>query len=193
MGQWRKHSHGKGRSRYWSLEYKKDLASQRVEKQGTSELTRTILRAQMPSPLLVALEFLFSGSLHVGRWSAPSGPIGTRSRRVCYPRNPFFPQTVEHGFPNQPSALAFDPELRIMAIGTRSGAVKMYPLLPRCSGIVSTSHVPLTLGWDCSVTGTSWVSCWGFCRGCCACDDSFQKGEGLFVGRWVIAGSVSLQ
>lgn len=38
------------------------------------------------------------------------------------------PQTVEHGFPNQPSALAFDPELRIMAIGTRSGAVKMYPL-----------------------------------------------------------------
>ena len=37
-------------------------------------------------------------------------------------------QTVEHGFPNQPSALAFDPELRIMAIGTRSGAVKMYPL-----------------------------------------------------------------
>lgn len=36
-------------------------------------------------------------------------------------------QTVEHGFPNQPSALAFDSELRIMAIGTRSGAVKMYP------------------------------------------------------------------
>lgn len=41
---------------------------------------------------------------------------------------PFSPQTVEHGFPNQPSALAFDSELRIMAIGTRSGAVKMYPL-----------------------------------------------------------------
>ncbi|GAB5580593.1 lethal(2) giant larvae protein homolog 1 isoform X1 [Prionailurus iriomotensis] len=39
-----------------------------------------------------------------------------------------FNKTVEHGFPNQPSALAFDPELRIMAIGTRSGAVKMYPL-----------------------------------------------------------------
>ncbi|XP_024900141.1 lethal(2) giant larvae protein homolog 1 isoform X2 [Pteropus alecto] len=35
-------------------------------------------------------------------------------------------KTVEHGFPNQPSALAFDPELRIMAIGTRSGAVKIY-------------------------------------------------------------------
>lgn len=37
-----------------------------------------------------------------------------------------FNKTVEHGFPNQPSALAFDPELRIMAIGTRTGAVKIY-------------------------------------------------------------------
>uniref|UniRef100_A0A8C0Q8A3 LLGL scribble cell polarity complex component 1 n=2 Tax=Canis lupus familiaris TaxID=9615 RepID=A0A8C0Q8A3_CANLF len=37
-----------------------------------------------------------------------------------------FNKTVEHGFPNQPSALAFDSELRIMAIGTRSGAVKIY-------------------------------------------------------------------
>lgn len=46
------------------------------------------------------------------------------------------PQTVEHGFPNQPSALAFDPELRIMAIGTRSGAVKMYPLRATASRAV---------------------------------------------------------
>ncbi|KAF5911953.1 hypothetical protein HPG69_015931 [Diceros bicornis minor] len=45
-----------------------------------------------------------------------------------------FNKTVEHGFPNQPSALAFDPELRIMAIGTRSGAVKMYPLRATASG-----------------------------------------------------------
>ncbi|XP_037665115.1 lethal(2) giant larvae protein homolog 1 isoform X2 [Choloepus didactylus] len=37
-----------------------------------------------------------------------------------------FNKTVEHGFPNQPSALAFDPELRVMAIGTRNGAVKIY-------------------------------------------------------------------
>lgn len=47
---------------------------------------------------------------------------------MCVRSSPSSPQTVEHGFPNQPSALAFDPELRIMAIGTRSGAVKMYPL-----------------------------------------------------------------
>ncbi|XP_044517692.1 lethal(2) giant larvae protein homolog 1 [Gracilinanus agilis] len=37
-----------------------------------------------------------------------------------------FNKTVEHGFPNQPSSLAYDPKLRIMAIGTKSGAVKIY-------------------------------------------------------------------
>ncbi|OWK14831.1 LLGL2 [Cervus elaphus hippelaphus] len=31
-------------------------------------------------------------------------------------------QTVEHGFPHQPSALGYSPSLRILAIGTRSGA-----------------------------------------------------------------------
>uniref|UniRef100_A0A667Z7C6 LLGL scribble cell polarity complex component 1 n=1 Tax=Myripristis murdjan TaxID=586833 RepID=A0A667Z7C6_9TELE len=35
-------------------------------------------------------------------------------------------QTVEHGFPHQPSALAFDPKLQLMAIGTKSGAIKIY-------------------------------------------------------------------
>uniref|UniRef100_A0A672GSH2 LLGL scribble cell polarity complex component 1 n=1 Tax=Salarias fasciatus TaxID=181472 RepID=A0A672GSH2_SALFA len=35
-------------------------------------------------------------------------------------------ETVEHGFPHQPSALAFDPRLQLMAIGTKSGAIKIY-------------------------------------------------------------------
>lgn len=39
----------------------------------------------------------------------------------------FITQTVEHGFPHQPSALAFDPKLQLMAIGTKSGAIKVYP------------------------------------------------------------------
>lgn len=39
----------------------------------------------------------------------------------------FLSQTVEHGFPHQPSALASDPKLQLMAIGTKSGAIKMYP------------------------------------------------------------------
>ncbi|RVE69268.1 hypothetical protein OJAV_G00076060 [Oryzias javanicus] len=37
-----------------------------------------------------------------------------------------FRKTVEHGFPHQPSALAFDPKLQLMAIGTKSGAIKIY-------------------------------------------------------------------
>ncbi|XP_028843051.1 lethal(2) giant larvae protein homolog 1 isoform X2 [Denticeps clupeoides] len=37
-----------------------------------------------------------------------------------------FNKTVEHGFPNQPSALAYDPQLQLMAIGTKSGAIKVY-------------------------------------------------------------------
>lgn len=37
-----------------------------------------------------------------------------------------FSKTVEHGFPHQPSALAFDQKLQLMAIGTKSGALKVY-------------------------------------------------------------------
>lgn len=39
------------------------------------------------------------------------------------------PQTVEHGFPHQPSALSYSPSLQLLAIGTRSGAIKLYPSL----------------------------------------------------------------
>ncbi|XP_006001736.1 LLGL scribble cell polarity complex component 2 [Latimeria chalumnae] len=37
-----------------------------------------------------------------------------------------FSKTVEHGFPHQPSALGYCPTLQLMAIGTRSGALKIY-------------------------------------------------------------------
>ncbi|XP_069785455.1 LLGL scribble cell polarity complex component 2 isoform X1 [Narcine bancroftii] len=37
-----------------------------------------------------------------------------------------FNKTVEHGFPHQPSALAYSPVLQLMAIGSRSGAFKIY-------------------------------------------------------------------
>uniref|UniRef100_A0A8C9SRC8 LLGL scribble cell polarity complex component 1 n=1 Tax=Scleropages formosus TaxID=113540 RepID=A0A8C9SRC8_SCLFO len=47
-----------------------------------------------------------------------------------------FNKTVQHGFPNQPSALAYDPKLRLMAIGTKSGAVKVYG----APGVEFTSH-----------------------------------------------------
>lgn len=58
---------------------------------------------------------------------------------------PSLPQTVEHGFPHQPSALGYSPFLRLMAIGTRSGAIKLYPLN--------------TLG-DSSLTSTELVQLW---------------------------------
>ncbi|XP_066560949.1 LLGL scribble cell polarity complex component 2 isoform X2 [Amia ocellicauda] len=37
-----------------------------------------------------------------------------------------FAKTVEHGFPHQPSALGYSPNLQLLAIGTRSGAIKLY-------------------------------------------------------------------
>uniref|UniRef100_A0A3B4FFW6 Syntaxin-binding protein 5-like n=1 Tax=Pundamilia nyererei TaxID=303518 RepID=A0A3B4FFW6_9CICH len=38
---------------------------------------------------------------------------------------PPFPETVRHGFPYQPTALAFDPVQKILAIGSRSGGVRI--------------------------------------------------------------------
>ncbi|OQV25723.1 Lethal(2) giant larvae protein-like protein 2 [Hypsibius exemplaris] len=35
-------------------------------------------------------------------------------------------QTSQYGFPNRPSALAYDAKLNVIAIGTRSGSVKIY-------------------------------------------------------------------
>jgi len=37
-----------------------------------------------------------------------------------------FKKTVKHGFPHHPSSLAHDPELKLMAIGTKSGELKVY-------------------------------------------------------------------
>lgn len=44
-------------------------------------------------------------------------------------------QTVRHGFPHQPTSLAFDPVQKILAIGSRTGGIRMYP---------STPHLVLT-------------------------------------------------
>jgi len=39
-----------------------------------------------------------------------------------------FLQTFRHGFPYQPTVLAYDPVQNILAIGTKTGALRMYPL-----------------------------------------------------------------
>ncbi|XP_014676770.1 PREDICTED: LOW QUALITY PROTEIN: lethal(2) giant larvae protein homolog 1-like [Priapulus caudatus] len=37
-----------------------------------------------------------------------------------------FKKTVRHGFPHRPSAMAYDPMLKLLAIGTRNGQVRIY-------------------------------------------------------------------
>lgn len=37
-----------------------------------------------------------------------------------------FRKTVQHGFPHKPTAVAFDPEQKLMAIGTQTGALKVF-------------------------------------------------------------------
>nr|XP_020660757.1 lethal(2) giant larvae protein homolog 2 isoform X4 [Pogona vitticeps] len=49
-------------------------------------------------------------------------PIRERLKRDLFQFN----KTVEHGFPHQPSALGYSSFLHLMAIGTRSGAIKLY-------------------------------------------------------------------
>lgn len=49
-------------------------------------------------------------------------------------------QTVRHGFPYLPTALAFDPVQKILAIGTRTGAIRMYPFLFRMYAISLYLH-----------------------------------------------------
>ncbi|XP_059588107.1 LLGL scribble cell polarity complex component 2 isoform X1 [Alligator mississippiensis] len=49
-------------------------------------------------------------------------PVRERLKRDLFQFN----KTVEHGFPHQPSALGYSSSLHLMAIGTRSGAIKLY-------------------------------------------------------------------
>ncbi|KAG9343029.1 hypothetical protein JZ751_015247 [Albula glossodonta] len=65
----------------------------------------------------------FNSSAPISAFPCPSGLL-LQADPLCM---------VEHGFPSQPSALAYDPKLQLMAIGTKSGAVKVvvciFPML----------------------------------------------------------------
>ena len=39
----------------------------------------------------------------------------------------FNEQCADHGFPYMPGALAYDAKLSLLAIGTKSGALRVYP------------------------------------------------------------------
>ena len=53
----------------------------------------------------------------------------TISSYTISPKSYFLFQLLEHGFPSKPSALAYDPKLKLVAVGTKSGAIRMYPFL----------------------------------------------------------------
>lgn len=66
--------------------------------------------------------------------SNSNAPVGCSVFRSCLPAVSVgscdvtaHPQTVRHGFPYQPSALAFDPVQKILAVGTQTGALRLYP------------------------------------------------------------------
>uniref|UniRef100_A0A0B7B939 Lethal giant larvae (Lgl)-like C-terminal domain-containing protein n=1 Tax=Arion vulgaris TaxID=1028688 RepID=A0A0B7B939_9EUPU len=37
-----------------------------------------------------------------------------------------FQKCIDHGFPSKPSAVAYDPKLKLLAIGTKTGALHIY-------------------------------------------------------------------
>ncbi|KAF0023569.1 hypothetical protein F2P81_024199 [Scophthalmus maximus] len=63
--------------------------------------------------------------------SAPSVQVGPQENHLIQEsiQSEHFQlcKTVRHGFPYQPSSMAFDPVQKILAIGTQSGALRLYP------------------------------------------------------------------
>ncbi|MBZ3886426.1 Syntaxin-binding protein 5-like [Sciurus carolinensis] len=75
-----------------------------------------------------------SGSLH------PGGTAGILREEIQETLTSEYFQickTVRHGFPYQPTALAFDPVQKILAIGTRTGAIR----------IITYCHLPFQSKW----------------------------------------------
>ncbi|KAL6095952.1 stxbp5 [Pungitius sinensis] len=64
-------------------------------------------------------------------------------------------KTVRHGFPYQPSSMAFDPVQKILAIGTQSGALRLYPFSRVVGDVVgqleALRRVPASLGGSSSL------------------------------------------
>uniref|UniRef100_A0A8C3J971 LLGL scribble cell polarity complex component 1 n=1 Tax=Calidris pygmaea TaxID=425635 RepID=A0A8C3J971_9CHAR len=82
-----------------------------------------------------------------------------------------FSKTVEHGFPSQPSALAYDPVLRVMAIGTKAGAVKLYGApgveltgLHKETATVTQLHFLPGQGWLLSLLDDNTLHLWEVCQ-----------------------------
>lgn len=63
-----------------------------------------------------------------------------------------FFQTFRHGFPFQPTAVAFDPIQHLLAVGTKSGSLRMYPFMRR--------HVVSPCKYTCTGSDSGNVTIW---------------------------------
>lgn len=54
------------------------------------------------------------------------GPHPTQERQKLQKELYCYRRTLQHGFPHKPTALAWDPSLRLMCIGTASGTIKVF-------------------------------------------------------------------
>ncbi|XP_015732038.1 lethal(2) giant larvae protein homolog 1 [Coturnix japonica] len=112
-----------------------------------------------------------------------------------------FSKTVEHGFPSQPSALAYDPRLRVMAIGTKAGAVKLYGApgveltgLHKETATVTQLHFLAGQGWLLSLLDDNSLHLWEIYQkeGCSHLEETRSFSQGVQAARSCVSPPVSI-
>ncbi|XP_063891524.1 syntaxin-binding protein 5-like [Helicoverpa armigera] len=74
-------------------------------------------------------KFTFKGVLDGFRSSVQAAPRGTEQeiQETLRPDHFQIKKTFRHGFPFSPTALAWDPIQKLLAIGDKGGNLRMYP------------------------------------------------------------------
>uniref|UniRef100_A0A8C2SU61 LLGL scribble cell polarity complex component 1 n=1 Tax=Coturnix japonica TaxID=93934 RepID=A0A8C2SU61_COTJA len=112
-----------------------------------------------------------------------------------------FSKTVEHGFPSQPSALAYDPRLRVMAIGTKAGAVKLYGApgveltgLHKETATVTQLHFLAGQGWLLSLLDDNSLHLWEIYQkeGCSHLEETRSFSQGVQAARSCVITRVTV-
>ncbi|CAB4066457.1 LLGL [Lepeophtheirus salmonis] len=57
-----------------------------------------------------------------GKGTQPVNPERAKLQKELFA----FQKTIHHGFPHKPTSLAWDPELKLLAIGTKKGDIRVY-------------------------------------------------------------------
>jgi hypothetical protein len=85
-------------------------------------------RDKDPDRREVMKKFTFKGVLDNFRTSvAQPARADQEIQETLRPENFQVKRTFRHGFPFQPTAMAFDPVQRLLAIGSKCGSLRMYP------------------------------------------------------------------